>query len=392
MKIKGRQLVFGDPRPADVLIFDEVNSEYVRKAINTQHCIDVFKTRPENIFIGPGVLINFLSLLPSIRLGEIKKAERGLFMGFLKQLKMVYFIACFKAINPKAIVTQIDNSTDFHWLSKNYRKFPFIAIQNGSRLSFMSNQIEGFYLQHFFCFGENEKQQFPRIGYTVENFYPVGSLIASLHYVKPQTAAHQYDILVLSTWRGNIGFPKDVQDTMRSMRIMDELIAKYLKQRKLRAAIILRAERGGQHWYIPEIGSNEEDYYRGIYGNSASILETDFKKRNIFPLMQQSEFIISCLSSALFEGFGIGKKALLCNFTGTDTYHLDFSHAIITTNSEFAAFAQKIDDLLNMPQKVYNSEYKELARYYMNFPEDDSATEEVIASQIDAIINTKKTA
>jgi surface carbohydrate biosynthesis protein len=322
-------------------------------------------------------------------LGEIKKEERGQIMGVLRQLKMVYFIACFKAINPKAIVTQIDNSPDFHWLSKNYRRFPFIAIQNGSRLSFMSNQVYGFYLQHYFCFGEHERNLFQNIGYEVENFYPVGSVIASLHITETDKILPKYDILVVSTWRGNIGFTQDVIDTMRSMRIMDQLLAQYLGERNYKAAIITRAAKDGEHWFIPEIGLDEESYFKSIYGTKAEIIETDFTVRNIYPLMQQSNFIISCLSTALLEGFGLGKKVLYCNFTGTDMYHKDFDKAIVTTEIDYELFAKNLDELFTMSMKEYDNIYLKHQKYYMNYPKDNH-TYQAISDKIDLIIEGSK--
>ena len=389
MKIKGRRVIFGDPKPVDILIFDEVNSQYVRQAINKKHSIGIFHVRPEDVFIGPRVFLNFLGMLPGMYFKELKSSNRGWLIGLLRKLKLIYFTSCFVTIRPKAIVTSIDNSSDFHWLSKNCRRFHFIAIQNGSRLSFMSNESDDYHLQHLFCFGEHEKNQFARVNYTVENFYPVGSLMASLHFVDPKTVVHQYDILILSAWRGNIGFPKDVKDTMRSMRIMDELLEKYLQQKNLKAAIILRSERNGQHWFVPEIGSNEEDYFKSIYGNTAKIIETDFRKRNIFPLMQESRFIISCLTSALLEGFGIGKKALFCNFTGRDEYHLDFDPAIVTTDSSYENFSKQLDALLDMAQQDYDHEHRKLQQYYMHFPERKT-THKIIADTIDDIITRKQ--
>ena len=389
MKIKGRRIIFRDPKAADVLIFDEVNSQYVRQVINPKYSVLVFNMRPEDIFIGPRVIFNFLRLLGDIHFKEAWHSERGKLIGLLIQLKITYLLAFFEKVQPKAVVTMIDNRTDFHWLSKHCRRYPFIAIQNGSRLSYVSGDTKEYYLQHFFCFGEHEKNQFKRIHYTVENFYPVGSLIASLHFVDPKTVTQQYDILILSAWRGNIWFQQDVKDTMRSMRIMDELLAKYLNERNYKAGIILRAAKDSEHWYIPEIGFNEEAYYMSIYADSAKIIETDFKKRNIFPLIQQSSFIISCLSSALLEGFGFGKKALFCNFTGTDEYHLDFDPAIVTTDSSYENFSKQLDALLDMAQQDYDHEYRKLQQYYMHFPERKT-THEIIADTIDDIITRKQ--
>ena len=389
MKLKGKQIIFGNPKKADIVIFDEVNSKYVRKALNKDLGVVVFNTRPYDIFLSFHVLFFFIKFVFSDFTKSQNQIVGGYAITLIRNLKAIYVKACLYAFNPKAVVTMIDNDLVFHWLSKNCLDFPFIAIQNGSRLTYAAADTKGYYLQHFFCFGEHEKNQFKRIHYTVENFYPVGSLIASLHFVDPKTVVHQYDILVLSAWRGNIGFPKDVKDTMRSMRIMDELLEKYLQQKNLKAAIILRSERNGQHWFVPEIGSNEEDYFKSIYGNTAKIIETDFRKRNIFPLMQESRFIISCLTSALLEGFGIGKKALFCNFTGTDEYHLDFDPAIVTTDSSYENFSKQLDALLDMAQQDYDHEHRKLQQYYMHFPERKT-TQKIIADTIDDIITRKQ--
>jgi surface carbohydrate biosynthesis protein len=389
MRIKGRKLLFANPEKVDVLIFDEVNSQYILKIINNKYRVGIFKTRPEDVYLGLKVFFNFLRILHRFHLKEAWHSERGKVIGFLKQFKLLYYESCFVTINPKAIITLIDNSTDFHWFSKYCRKFPFIAIQNGSRLSFMSNQVDGFYLQHYFCFGEHERNLFQNIGYKVEKFYPLGSVIASLHLTESNKIPLKYDILVVSTWRGNIGFTQDVIDTMRSMRIMDELLAQYLRERSYKAAIITRAANNGEHWFISEIGLDEGNYFKSIYGNEAEIIETDFKERNIYPLLQKSNFIISCLSTALLEGFGLGKKALFCNFTGTDEYHLDFDPAIVTTAINYEDFSKQLDELLAMPQDVYDHEYRELQQHYMNFPEKKT-TYEIIANTIDDIIRRKQ--
>ena len=70
---------------------------------------------------------------------------------------------------------------------------------------------------------------------------------------------HKYDMLIVSSWRGNIGYPIDQIDTMNSMRVMDNLMFKYVTKNNIKAAVILRNERDGEHWFVPEIGKNEEN-------------------------------------------------------------------------------------------------------------------------------------
>ena len=386
MKVFGREIKFGDPEPADIVIFDEDGSEIVRKVLSQDHSIYVFNQRPEDIWIGFGVVSQFFRCVGHFQFDEAATNSRGLVIGILKQFRCIYFESCLELIKPKAVVSFIDNSSTFGWLSKYCRNYPFIAIQNGSRLSYAANDNSGYHVQHLFCFGEHEKYLFPKLGYHVENFYPVGSLVASL-YFDQQLVDHdeKYDLLVVSTWRGNIDFQQEVKDTMYSMECMDRLLEKYIRVKGVRAAVILRAERNSEHWVMQELGISEEEYYRNIYGDCIDIIETDFSKRNIFPLMQQSRVILSCLSSALVEAFGIGKKILYCNFTGTNLYHSDFDSRIIANQSDWNIFSVHLDNLISQKSQEYQILHREIIRYFMSYPEG-SSTHELISIKIDEII------
>lgn len=387
MKIFGRELKFRKPPEVDVVIFDECNSHLVKRVINDSYSLCVFNQRPEDLWVNVRVLVKIFCNMGYFDVSSILKHQRGIFIGALKNFRYIYFKSCLDVMNPKAVVTYIDNSSSFGWLSKYSKDYPLIAIQNGSRLSYAANKDSSYYVQHFFSYGEHEKSLFPKLGYHVDNFYPAGSLVASL-YFDPQLEPEKeiYDLLIVSTWRGNIGFQQDVKDTMHSMKIMDQLLAQYVKTRGIKAAVILRAERDSEHWIMPEVGKSEEDYYRDIYGDSIDIIETDFSKRNIFPVMQKSKVIISCLSSALLEAFGIGKKILFCNFTGTNLYHSDFDEELVSEQSNWPEFSTLLDDLFAQQLESYQSLNMEKMKYYMSFPSGIS-THDFISNKIDEIIN-----
>lgn len=389
MKVFGKQFRFGDPEQVNIVIFDECNSQHVRRALSPNHRIGVFNMRPYEILIGPSIFLQALRCAHHFSLSEAVGNSRGLMFGVLFQVRNIYFEACLISMKPKAVVTSIDNSSSFHWLSKHSREFPYIAIQNGSRLRYAITEDHGYYLQHYFCWGTHESELFEELGCKIENYYPVGSLLASLYFEQPCDMARiKYDLLVVSTWRGDIGFPPDVVDTMRSMKIMDQLLVKYIASRQISAAVILRAQRDSEHWVMPGIG-NEYDYYRGIYGDSVEIIEADFTTRTIYPSMQSSEVIVSCLSSALLEAYGIGKKVLYCNFTGTNAYHGDFDPCIVADESDFEEFSRRLDDLLVQPAEEYRKQHGENMQKMMSFPGGRS-TYEVIAESVDKIIEDFK--
>ena len=389
MILFGRRVLFSSPKPCDVLIFDECNSQHIRRVINKKYSVGVFNMRPKDIFLGIGVIVQFSKELLNFSLEEVRKNHRGFLYGVFKQIYYRYLKACLEFVKPKAIITFIDNSSTFGWLAKHCDNFPFMAIQNGSRLSYAAIPNSGFYVPHYFCFGIHEQEIFPKLGYQVDYYYPVGSLVASLYSPLKEQVEEQYDLLIVSTWRGDIGFEQDVQDTMRSMKIMDELLSRYIKDNKINAAIIYRAERNSKDWIIPELGLSEEEYYQEIYGNSIEYIDTDFSKRNVFPLMQNSQLIVSCLSTAVIEAYGLGKKALYCNFTGTSLYHQDIDDKILIKNSEYANFSKRLDSVISMNQEKYLEEHKNIMEYYVNF-DSEKSVEARIEAKIDEIIEKFK--
>ena len=391
MTLFGRRVLFSSPKSRDVLIFDECNSQHIRRVINKKYSVGVFNMRPKDIFLGIGVIVQFSKELLNFSLEEVRKNHRGFLYGVFKQIYYRYLKACLEFVKPKAIITFIDNSSTFGWLAKHCDNFPFMAIQNGSRLSYSANPDSSYYVPHYFCFGAHEQELFPKLEYKVDHYYPVGSLIASLHFDPKKQVKEKYDLLIVSTWRGNIGYDQDVQDTMRSMKIMDQLLAKYIKDNKINAAVIYRAERGSEHWIIPELGLSEEKYYQEIYGNSIEYIDTDFSKRNIFPLMQNSHLIISCLSTAVIEAYGLGRKVLYCNFCGTDLYHQDIDNEILTTDSNYKNFSEKLNSIYKLSYKDYINKNKELMKYYMSYPDNVYTVPSAIREGVDKIIDQFET-
>ncbi|MBF0205439.1 MAG: hypothetical protein HQK53_00985 [Oligoflexia bacterium] len=388
--VSGRRVFCGNPQLADIVIFDESGSYYVRQAINKNRSIIIFNTRPkEDIYLGYKVFLNLVHLTVRFKFLKELATERK---GRRLFLRLIYIEACFMAIKPKAIVTFIDNCGIFHRLSKKCRRFPFIAIQNGFRPRphpCDTNDYSGYYLQHLFCMGNHTIESFAKMGYQVENFHPVGSLLASLYFDHKRPIPNkEYDILVVSSWRGNIGYKQDVQDTMRSMKIMDLLLSKYILERGLHAAIVLRSERNSADWFIPEIGMHEEAYYREIYGNEIEIVDVDFsKERIIHSVIQNSRIIVSCMSTALLEAFGKGKKVLFCNFTGKEWYYQDLPPSIVTTVHNYESFAQTLDTLRSIPIDEYIYINQKDQQHYMDFIENEP-TYQRISNKIEQIIDS----
>lgn len=375
------------PDKSDIIIFDECNSEYLKKIIIDDYSINVIKQRPHDYFVSYSIIRLFLGFLSKFSLENSLNHPRGLVFGLLNQLRLIYYYSLISYIKPKAVITFIDNNQIFNQLSKNLIEFPFIAIQNGLRL--ISDRTENYHVQHLFCYGLNEMNYFKNIGYEVENFYPSGSLISSLHTDKNMIKSQsKYDILIISCWRGNIGYGPDVIDTMNAMKIMDSFLSKFIRKNNLKAAVIMRNERDGPHWFMPEIGKNEENYFKDIYSNNIDIIDVDFKKRNVYELGLESSVIVSLLSSVLIELYGFRKKILYYNFCNTKDYHLLFNKLILSNSNDWNSFSNELDELLKIDYKEYYNIHKKNMKFYMSYP-SDFFTYKFISKKITQIINNK---
>jgi len=297
------------------MIFHRTINSFLQKIIDSKGSVHIFSPNSNELFLGiKGLKISCKKLFFD-KISENRKHRKGLIYELFRYMYYVYIESYLIVINSKYIIPFIDKCSRLARSSKNCRQFSFISIQNGARLSYASTPKSTYHCQHLFYFGKHEINMFPKMEYYAENFYPLGSLVSSLYFNSNlNNNKEKYDLLIVSCWRGNIGFPKDVKETMRSMKIMDELLAKYINSRNIKAALILRSEENNQHWYMPEIGMNEYDYFKNIYGDSTDLIMNDFSERPIYKLIQQSHMVVSVLSTALVEAFGFGKKALFYNF------------------------------------------------------------------------------
>ena len=386
-----KRVHFSKPGSADIIIFDETNSNQVELVIPESLTVSIFKMRPMELYITPRILVSFIRNLKYFTFRNGVASNRGWFYKIFWQLVCIYIKADLISRNPKAIITSIDNSGNFGWLSENYHLAPCIAIQNGFRLTYDSNSQSKYYCQHLFCFGEREVNDYPKLGYKVDHFHPVGSLNLSLNFdsqlcdIKPI-----YDLLVVSCWRGNIGYAKDVEDSMKAMRLMDETLAQYLQNRDLKTAVIMRSERDSDQWVMPEIGMSEEDYYKSIYGDLIEIIDVNFIERNVYPVMQSAEVIVAGFSTTcLIEAYAMRKKVLYMNFCGSNKYHRDFKSEILfeAHDDKSPSFEGRLNDLLEISSQEYVMKHEETMKYYMGDPLDSPIDR--IRKEINEIIFSK---
>ena len=100
---------------------------------------------------------------------------------FKRSLKQNYLSSLIEIIQPKTIVTFIDNSNDFFTISKVFkgRNIKFIAIQNAHRYD-VHSQNKNLYIPNYFVVGTHEVEVFKKNSENISKIKSIGSLTAAV--------------------------------------------------------------------------------------------------------------------------------------------------------------------------------------------------------------------
>ncbi len=160
------KIVWGNPKKFKYIIFDDNSLGVIDRILPTKKYF-ILTTRTQNIkeiHISTHIILYILKNL------------------FTNKLKINYFCCLIELIQPKKIVTLIDNSFDFHKIYKFFRKsdISFYAIQNAVRhKDYLRNILSmSNYSGNYFCFGNSELNPVKR--YSQKEFKPKIRAIGSL--------------------------------------------------------------------------------------------------------------------------------------------------------------------------------------------------------------------
>ena len=388
-----RKVCFRSPPPYKILVFDETNSHYITDFILKDKPCFIFHVRPEKIYISPKVFYYFFLSFHFVGWGEIRK-RKGLskLIEILHQLRRVFILSCFKCIKPKVVITFIDNSAIFHWLAKKYEKARFLAVQNGHRTKFEIGSIKKHYHQYFFCFGDYDKKRYSQFGHVVDKYYPAGSVLAGYYKANAKhRRKKKYDLAIVSQFTST-GFNHYSDSKMRKLgwnqrlvrgknklyeinldrqkrsavnmvrlnaiNLMNTFLVKYISECNLTAAVLMRGNS--------KFGK-EREYYEEKFGDTVVIIGgNEANMMSSYIAADESELVVGFNSTFLAEAFGMGRKVIFIDFTGTDLWN-DYDTMVMFTEPDYSLFKKRLNELRDEPYDVYRKRTREYARYLMNY-------------------------
>ena len=359
-----KRSTFSNPQKSDVLVFDQMGIATIKKILLYDiENYTVLPIRNEVNYVSIQIIAltikNLLQIAYQYKSKKLFHHKQLLYISWL-----TYLLSCVEYISPKVVLTFIDNSSSFQWISRHYTKTIFYAIQNGVRE--VRDRGEG-YLMHsmpnFMCFGEFEKDSYIKCNCKVDNFYPVGSLKGGYYKYKlcnGLSVESDYDICLVSQFREQIMYGREFPEIKKAVNMLNTFLKKYIDENNsLMVNIACASSR-----------DTEERYFEEAVGDRLHIIKNIPGEFTTYGYMDRSDVILTCHSTAGFEAFGWGKKVLFCHFFTEKEYLRLLSSLpdICTVDiTDYDIFCAKLDYLRGLDDLTYRKMTEDAAKYFMNY-------------------------
>ena len=344
--------------------------------------LDLIKILPENSY--------FILETRSENLSKIYFSKKIIFKtlkNFLfkkKKLFNSYLISIIEEIEPEVVITFIDNSFKFFEISKVLEdKIKFIAIQHSSRYDLLRHKLEyqkgirsedlskRFYIPHFYCFGQHEKEHYTKNNIYVKKFNIIGSLklMNAMQYFeekKEKFHKNKYDICLVSDdgYDFNKTFKEKTLETDYAL-IAKNTIKYSMKFNKKLIFSWKRYKNHGDH-------KKEYSFYKNNLNESEFnyLLENSIFKDdnyNSYRCILQSNIVIGVTTTMLRETLSLKGKILTCNYTSLPYFNFPVNGVFVQQNHGYDNFEKKLTLLLNMSHEEYLKKIESIGEYTIKY-------------------------
>ena len=340
------KFIFKNVDKSDIVIFDCEGKDAIEALILNKN-YKILSVRYEKI---SEIYVNFIIL-------------KFIFFNFFKfSLKQLYLISLIKSLSPKIVITHIPHSIDFSIVAKYYeKKIKFIALQHGHHdiYSLEKKQKEQIYIPEFFCFSKYEKKIYEKGGFKIKNFYPTGSLRASLskeYMIKNKNNSEiVYDICLISEYSPSKKKLFPGPDGLQLIPSYQDHVGKiayfcYKLKNEENLRLIFCGDSGPNSIYQ----KIENDFYSKFLKDfNYKILQ---ENRSTFPTyinLLKSRIVIGGYSTVLREAIGLDKKILSCNFTKNPILDFPLNGICLFKKNNYQEFKDIVMKILSMKDKEY---------------------------------------
>ena len=351
----------GFQKKVDFVILDNVNTQYTIPLVEGDEYFIIDVRNEICVFLSFSIQYYFIS--------HFLKS---------KSVRLAYICSILDVLQPRIVITTVDNSVHFYHIARYYSKCRFLAIQNGSRqhlsnlqsissirkstLSIVSKENDqDIFIPEFACFGQHEINLYH--GKQVGKFIPIGSLADSYYRASKFYQRNRpkiYDICVVSSGTMTSW---DTESADGSGPLASYAI-RYGKENNKLVCI------AGKRHANSLLRKKEIEWYRKYIADDAENIQPVKKNEfSTYQLIDSSEVSVSFMSTALLEGFCRNNKVLFCNYTGDNLWDFPVEGLWTLTDKSYQKFSERMDELLSISRNEFNKLSKDAKMYVMNYDE-----------------------
>jgi len=354
-----KKVTMKNPKKSRILIFNKGGSDTIIELILSGLDYSLLHTSFEILYFSPQILLRMVKNIEYFDLINTKKIGLNIYLSYL--------ISCLEYINPKVVITYVDNDPSFYTVARRYPKATFYAIQNGIRnksdlrdaLLKPDNSINYLVLPNFFCWGPCDIDNYRNFGHTIINAYPVGSLRGSYYCdsIRKSRNTNDYDICYISQYSPEIfkyGYSPHYKDALIKIQ---NLLAAFIEKNHVRLCIACRSR-----------DQEEFDYFNNLFGKRSDIILRNLDNPfSTYSLMDRSDITITMNSSAALEAFGWGKKVFFCNFAHEEIGDFYMGGICSIQRNDPIEFENKLKYLLSMDQDEFELSTETDRKYLISY-------------------------
>ena len=365
-------IYFKKPIKRDIVIFDKVGAEIIQYYLKEKATILEVRLESINIFILFKTIFNF-------------KKDKSILQNYIYN-----FI---NYINPKIVITHVDNNEFFFKLKKNFPKIKFIAIQNGSSLANFSEDqlhLKNWSVDYFFVYSDSYKLSYEK--FVEGKVIDIGSLINNKKETSDRDNVEK-QIIFISQYRKKLKNSKKFYNFKNKYYSWDEyrfaekkiveFLSKYCLKKNIKLCIAGIYDHKSPH---------EKEFYSNIIGEVSEKLNWEFKpkidKWDSYNLIDNALVVVFVDSALGYQS--LARKNKTVSFSVRSQYlsqpQLKFGWPSIFNEegpfwSNFFSeekFVEILDNIINLPENDWDNLLKEYQDKLLSYDPGNSKFKNIV--------------
>lgn len=345
------------PGRSDLVIYDRVGSRFIVRAIANRAKWVVFDTRNYRIPIHP---LFFFSVLKTLFILP-KNARRH---AVKLSVRLIYEYAWIHFVQPRVVVSFMDNNNRYNSLSQLYTKALFIGVQNGFRNE--AGKARRLSLSTLVCFGQQTIDLYKKYDSPVSRFVIGGSLKSGLFEETRQfIEKREFDICWISQYK-----PARFNRTMLGLKQNSEKQIAFLNQycARMKKTLVVAGscrDRRFAHEYKFLLAQLEL--------KPIIVSPNDDLNFSSYKLIRRSKLAIATSSTIGFEALSAGDRVLFLNLTDDSYYDVPEPHrssvwSLSGADLDYDQVSERVNLIMEMTKNEWQDALDSGADYYVHNP------------------------